>query len=171
MPASRGSPCASTRRARPSSSLPGPSSPVLPLYIPSDLIWAENSKGGVKVYRKLSKNALHYGVGPCTGTAQFSADLVRKSQSIPYYRDTCGNSIRNHTKPGACQPPALPPPPCHPAAASQLGNSYHVAFSPPARLAASKTRPPSTGEYSPHLLPGRNPLQGSPPSARHCRFP
>ncbi|KAJ5644339.1 hypothetical protein N7507_011878 [Penicillium longicatenatum] len=36
MPASRGSHCAPAPRARPSSPLPGPSSPVLPLYIPSD---------------------------------------------------------------------------------------------------------------------------------------
>jgi hypothetical protein len=78
MPASRGAHCAPTPRARASSSLPGPSSPVLPLYILSNPIREQNGKSGVKVYKKVSKNALHYGPGPSFWTAQFSADLEEK---------------------------------------------------------------------------------------------
>ena len=78
MPASRGAHCAPTPRARASSSLPGPSSPVLPLYILSNPTREQNGKSGVKVYKKVSKNALHYGPGPSFGTAQFSADLEEK---------------------------------------------------------------------------------------------
>ena len=82
MPASRGSHCAPAPRARPSSPLPGPSSPVLPLYIPSDPCCVRDGECDVKVYKKLSKNALHYGVGPCTWTAQFSADLLDQKAEL-----------------------------------------------------------------------------------------
>lgn len=81
MPASRDSHCAPTRRARASSSLPGPSSPVLPLYILSSPIYEQNCKSDVKVYRKVSKTALHYGVGPSFPTAQFSANLEETSEA------------------------------------------------------------------------------------------
>jgi hypothetical protein len=50
----------------------------LPLYILSNPIREQNGKSGVKVYKKFSKNALHYGPGPSFGTAQFSADLEEK---------------------------------------------------------------------------------------------
>lgn len=68
-------------RARASSSLPGPSSPVLPLYILSNPICEQNGKSGVKVYKKVSKNALYYGPGPSFWTAQFSADLEEEKRT------------------------------------------------------------------------------------------
>ena len=71
MPASRGAHGAPTPRAGASGSLPGPSSPVLPLYILTDTIWEQNCKSGVKVYKNISKNALNYGGGPSFWTAQF----------------------------------------------------------------------------------------------------
>ncbi|KAJ5660633.1 uncharacterized protein N7484_000005 [Penicillium longicatenatum] len=64
-----------------------------------------------------------------------------------------------------------------PAALRQPGSSQPTGESPPhcllaaSAVSAAKANPSSTGELSQHLPPGRNPLQGSPPSARHCRFP
>ena len=110
MPASRGSHCAPTPRARASSSLPGPSSPVLPLYILCDVTCEQICKSGVKVYKKLSKNALHYGAGPSFWTAQFSADLVKRTY---------------HTKHGGGAPGRASPRPSSrrpPTAGQQLAN-------------------------------------------------
>ena len=110
MPASRGSHCAPTPRARASSSLPGPSSPVLPLYILCDITCEQICKSGVKVYKKLSKNALHYGAGPSFWTAQFPADLVKRTY---------------HTKHGGGAPGRASPRPSSrrpPTAGQQLAN-------------------------------------------------
>ncbi|KAJ5660649.1 uncharacterized protein N7484_000021 [Penicillium longicatenatum] len=86
----------------------------------------EICESGVKVYKKLSKTALHYGVGPSFWTAQFSADLVDKKAEFatPSPGPTGGSSG------GAIPPPSSRRPP-------QPGSSQPTGESPPRSLLAA----------------------------------
>jgi hypothetical protein len=171
MPASRGSHSAPTPRARASSSLPGPSSPVLPLYILSSPICEQNGKSGVKVYRKVSKTALHYGGGPSFRRPSFQP--TGRPRAKPRATDSTGGSLAAMHRARGVPVPGLPPrPPDSSTAASQLGNYHHIAL-----VAATGSKPVTRPircrlaslVHTCHRVETRD--KGSPPSARHCRFP